>query len=168
MIETKRLQLTPVEPKDLELFQKLFRCPETTKYLPGGQPYDDDYIEQYLEQKQEHWLRGFGTFVVVDKTAPSVKLGYAGVEEIDDSNLLDIRYALLPEFQGQGYALEAARAAIEFTFEREGCAEIFGVAVPANSPSVSLLEKLGMTRRNDLRLYPDNSLVTMSISNPNA
>lgn len=47
---------------------------------------------------------------------------------------------------GQGLATEAARAALQFGFERLGLAEIVAITVPANAPSRRVMERLGMVR----------------------
>jgi len=45
-----------------------------------------------------------------------------------------------------GYALEAARAAIDDGFGRLGLAEIVAYTVPANRASWQVMERLGMSR----------------------
>jgi len=46
---------------------------------------------------------------------------------------------------GQGYATEAARAAMAFGFERVGLEEIVSFTVPANVRSQAVMRRLGMT-----------------------
>ncbi|MDB1125080.1 GNAT family N-acetyltransferase [Vibrio algarum] len=161
MIKTERLLLTPVTEQDLDIYTQLLTCPETTRYLPGGKPFGLDYIEKYIPQKIAHWDKGFGTCIVSLIDEPSVKIGYAGVELIPEINLCDIRYAILPKYQGQGYAFEAAKAVIDFVLENELVTEVYGVAVTENQASVQLLYKLGM-RESSVRLYDSNDLITLS------
>ncbi|EPI6152084.1 GNAT family N-acetyltransferase, partial [Vibrio vulnificus] len=140
MIETERLILRPVESEDLDIYTKLFTSEETTRYLPGGKPYSSEYIANYVPQKVNHWSKGYGTFIVSLKSSPEVKIGYAGVEQIPDSNLSDIRYGLLSEYQGKGYAFEAAKAVLNFTFGTGKVSEVYGVAVIGNFASEALLK----------------------------
>ncbi|WCE30804.1 GNAT family N-acetyltransferase [Vibrio sp. SCSIO 43137] len=164
-ITTERLTLTPVSGDDLDIYTTLLTSKETTRYLPGGKPFYKTYIENYLQQKLAHWQKGYGTFIVSLKQS-GVKIGYAGVESVGRSDsreeLNDIRYALLPEFYDKGYAEEAARAVIDFTFRQAGLNVIYGVAVLENTPSVKLLNKLGMSTTSE-RLYDSDDLVTMKI-----
>ena len=51
-----------------------------------------------------------------------------------------------PVLWGKGYALEAARAAIDDGFGRIGLEEIVAYTVPANRASWTIMERLGMTR----------------------
>ncbi|EIO3971656.1 GNAT family N-acetyltransferase [Vibrio vulnificus] len=159
MIETERLILRPVESEDLDIYTKLFTSEETTRYLPGGKPYSSEYIANYVPQKVNHWSKGYGTFIVSLKSSPEVKIGYAGVEQIPDSNLSDIRYGLLSEYQGKGYAFEAAKAVLNFTFGTGKVSEVYGVAVIGNFASEALLKKLGM-QHTEKRIYDSNDLVT--------
>ncbi|ELU49637.1 GNAT family N-acetyltransferase [Vibrio campbellii] len=76
-----------------------------------------------------HCSKGYGTFIVALKSKPSQKIGYAGVELVPDSNFSDIRYALLPQYQGKGYAFEASKAVLNFTLESSLVSEVYGVAV---------------------------------------
>lgn len=163
MIETERLLLKPVSPDDIDLYKTMLSCPQTTRYLPGGKPYDDSRIEHYLQQRLTHWKNGFGTFIIHDKSTPALKLGYAGVEHPQDSEHCDIRYGLLPEARGRGYALEAAEAVLDFTFSLGRHEKIFGVAVMENRPSIRLLKKLGMSEERSIRVYDVDGLMTMSL-----
>ena len=60
---------------------------------------------------------------------------------------VEIGWRLAPAHWGQGYATEAARAALAFGFKTAGLEEIVSFTVPANLPSRSVMERLGMTRR---------------------
>lgn len=47
---------------------------------------------------------------------------------------------------GQGFATEAAQAALEFAFDRLALREVIAIAVPANAASLRVMERLGMHR----------------------
>ncbi|MES3674867.1 GNAT family N-acetyltransferase [Halomonas elongata] len=161
MIETERLMLSPVTLEDIDIYQKLLTCAEITRYLPGGEPFSLECIQNYVPSKVAHWSRGYGTFVVALKDNPSQKIGYAGIELIPESNFSDIRYALIPQYQGKGYAFEASKAVLNFTLETGFVSEVFGVTVVDNLASEKLLRKLGM-QESKQRLYDSDNLVTLS------
>jgi ribosomal-protein-alanine N-acetyltransferase len=164
MIETERLILRLTIQGDLRLYRALFQDPHIVKYLPGGEPYSSDYIANYVAEKLAHWEKGFGTFTVALKEQPHVEIGYAGVEQLSNSPHHDVRYGLLPEYQGTGYAFEAAKAAIDFVLANY-LDEVFGVAVKANAPSLKILKKMGM-ELSSKSLYDSNDLVTLSLKRP--
>lgn len=161
MIETERLILRPTRLDDLQLYQTLLQDLDVVRYLPGGEPYSSDYITNYVTERAVHWDKGFGTFTVMLKEQPHVMIGYAGVEQLSDSPNHDVRYGLLPEYQGRGYAFEAAKAAVDFVLANY-LVEVFGVAVKANVPSLKILKKLGMELSCE-SFYDSDDLVTLSL-----
>ena len=76
---------------------------------------------------------------------------------------MDLGYALLPQHEGHGYALEAARATLEYGFKAHGLNRIIAITTPANSRSISLLNNLGMLHETMIRL-PDDSEELMLFS----
>jgi len=76
---------------------------------------------------------------------------------------VEISWRIAHQFQGRGYATEAARAALEFGFLQLKLDEIVAVTVPANEPSWMLMARLGMKRNpqddfENPRLTPDHPL----------
>jgi len=59
---------------------------------------------------------------------------------------VEVGWRLARPYWGMGYALEAARAAIDDGFGRLGLAEIVAYTVPANQASRQVMERLGMSR----------------------
>jgi RimJ/RimL family protein N-acetyltransferase len=58
---------------------------------------------------------------------------------------VEVGWRLLPEHWGNGYATEAARAAVRFGFDRLGLDEIVSFTTTVNEPSRRVMERLGMT-----------------------
>jgi RimJ/RimL family protein N-acetyltransferase len=58
----------------------------------------------------------------------------------------DLGYTLDPAYAGHGYATEAARAVVDHVFDELGVRRVTAGAFVANTPSVRILEKLGMRR----------------------
>ena len=57
---------------------------------------------------------------------------------------IDIGYALLPQFYGQGYALEAAKAVMDFAQQKMKLPKIAAITIESNQASIRLLDKLGL------------------------
>lgn len=53
----------------------------------------------------------------------------------------DIGYAFLPEFWGQGFAIEATQAVLALKLS-QGIKQVWGIVNPDNAASIKLLEKL--------------------------
>ncbi|WP_165917176.1 DHCW motif cupin fold protein [Flaviaesturariibacter aridisoli] len=61
----------------------------------------------------------------------------------------DIGFALLPEFEGQGYSQEAAGALLDVLVSAGTLPEVLAITRPGNNRSIRLLERLGL--RQDRR-----------------
>jgi len=162
MIETDRLVLRQVSIDDIDIYSELLTQADITQYLPGGEPFSLDYIKQYVPIKIQHWEKGYGTFVVCLRENPSIKIGYAGIEKIPETEFNDIRYAISSKHQGKGYAFEASKAVLDFVFSNSTLNEVYGVSVHENKASLKLLQKLGMQVTIN-KPYDSSELVTMSI-----
>ena len=68
--------------------------------------------------------------------------GFAGVVGIEGGEL---GYWFVPQAQGQGYATEAAKAALQWYFSRTTESILAGYFI-GNAPSARVLEKLGFTQ----------------------
>ena len=59
-----------------------------------------------------------------------------------DGSIIEIAYALAPQFHGQGYATEATRALVDEAFKNRGAERISGPVFVGNQPSRRVLEKV--------------------------
>jgi RimJ/RimL family protein N-acetyltransferase len=92
--------------------------------------------------------RGFGLWAV-EVTAGAPFIGFVGLSvptfEAHFTPAVEVGWRLAPEHWGRGYATEAARAAVDFGFTSAGLDEIVSFTVAANTRSVAVMERLGMT-----------------------
>ena len=65
---------------------------------------------------------------------------------------VDIGYAFLPEFWGNGYVYEAAVAALAYGSQAFGLQRIVAITAPDNCQAIKLLEKIGLKFETTLRL----------------
>lgn len=78
-------------------------------------------------------------------------IGLCGLLQRDYLPHPDIGYALLPQFAGNGYAVEAARHTLDVAFGPLGLPKILATVMPANTASIRVLTKLGMTQEGTIR-----------------
>ena len=74
-------------------------------------------------------------------------------DQLDD---VDLGYAYLPRFWGKGYAVEAAKATLEFGWRTVGLKRIVAITDPANTPSNRVLEKLGFVFEKMVKIAADD------------
>jgi RimJ/RimL family protein N-acetyltransferase len=63
----------------------------------------------------------------------------------------ELAYWLLPEYQGEGHATEAARLVVEYAFETLGLHRVHAKTVDDNEASQALLERLGFAKEGRRR-----------------
>ena len=58
---------------------------------------------------------------------------------------VELAYGIEDKYRNNGYATEAAKAAIHFAFEQVGLNELVAIVAPDNIPSLRVIKKLGFT-----------------------
>ena len=147
-LTTARLILRGWRAEDHAPFAALNADPAVMEHFPA--PLDraaSDALAARIAAAFEE--RGFGLWAV---EAPGVApfLGFVGLSvprfEAAFTPCVEIAWRLAREFQGSGYALEAARAALDFAWGPARLPEVVSFTVPANRRSIALMERLGMRR----------------------
>ncbi len=164
ILTTQRLILKRVTQNDYGIYQHILSDKELTKYLPKGRIYTAKEINFHFDNRLKHWQKyGFGSYVIFAKDKLTLAIGYVGVEVCPNPNYSDIRYAMLPQYQGKSYIFEASQKVLSATFSLGKHQKIFGVSLPNNHASVHLLKKLGM-QADTINPYDEEGLVVFSIN----
>jgi ribosomal-protein-alanine N-acetyltransferase len=154
-MESQRLSFRKINSKDFNFLFRYHSDPINTQYLPSGTPYTKIHVENYLNNRIEHWKKHlFGTFMILLKSNSRV-VGYCGLEFIEDKEFIDIRYGIIREIWGKGIAKEAAQTCIDYGFNDLNLDTIFGAVVHDNIPSLIILEKIGMKPCKGFDFYGD-------------
>lgn len=98
---------------------------------------------------------GFGHYVMVAK-ATGQPVGICGLRTRVGLEDPDLGYAVMQRYRGHGYATEAARAVVEFSRAVLNLPRLTAICSPANRASVAVLEKLGFTFEQQMRLPGEN------------
>ncbi len=100
------------------------------------------YVERNLAHWQEH---GHGLWILRRRSdgafAGRAALRHVKIQEIPE---IELGYALLPEFWGQGLATEIGQELLLRGFEQLGFADIVAYALQDNFASQGVMKKLGM------------------------
>jgi RimJ/RimL family protein N-acetyltransferase len=157
VIETERLVLRRWTGADRAGFARMCADPEVMQWLGGVlSPVE---AEARMDRVEAAWERvGHGRFAVVSRQDEGF-LGWSGIMPASPAPIAgtpEIGWRLVREAWGQGYATEAARAALADGIGRAGLPEIWAYTNPGNVRSEAVMQRLGMTRRPDLDFeYPD-------------
>jgi RimJ/RimL family protein N-acetyltransferase len=162
ILETDRLILRQITIEDAHFVLKLLNEPSFLSNIgdKGVRTLDDarDYI---LKGPVESYQRfGFGLYLTELKEN-GTPIGMCGLLKRESLKDVDIGYALLPKFWGQGYAYEAASAVMEFGKSALGLNRIVAVTSPENHSSIKVLSKLGLKFKEMVRLSEDEQEIKL-------
>ena len=156
IIETDRLLMRPITPDDLPALIRLRADEDVSRYIGGRAMQSPEMIEQrfrfYLAC---HEQRGYGMAMILRKADGEV-LGWGGLQPLEETGETEVGYGFDKPYWGQGYATEAAAAWLRYGFEQAGLARIVAVAIPKNTASRHVMEKLGMKYEREAEHYGSN------------
>lgn len=141
---TSRLKLEKLALTDAPFIFKLVNEPGWIKFIGdrGIRNLQDaeDYIVNGPQTSYRH--HGFGLYKA--SLLDGTPIGMCGLLQRSYLEHPDIGFAFLAEFTGHGYALEAAKATMDYARDTLGQSTIMATTLPENERSVKLLEKIGL------------------------
>ncbi|HMQ78440.1 MAG TPA: GNAT family N-acetyltransferase [Ignavibacteria bacterium] len=145
IIETERLKLREFNSTDGELIFELLNSPGWLKNIGSRSIATIDDAVNYIEAKLQKSYResGFG-FYLVELKSTGEKTGMCGLVKRDGLDDIDIGFALLPQYENNGYAFESSEAVISYAKNKLKIKTLAAITMPSNVTSIKLLEKLGM------------------------
>ena len=156
VIETERLYLRQWQASDFAVFAKINADPEVMKYFPKLlTPKVSDIIASKCQQLIAN--QGWGLWAVSLKDRSKENGAFIGFVGLNDTHAdmsfapaVEIAWRLHKDYWGQGYATEAARAALNFAFTELSLDEVVSFTAVINERSQLVMERLGMmnTRAN--------------------
>ncbi len=148
-VTTARLSLRRFAETDLDGLAAVFAKPEVWMF-PFGRAFTREETEGFLAHQIAHWdTCAVGCWVVEERETNRI-IGYAGLSvptflpEVLPT--LEVGWRFDPDVWGQGYATEAARAALREGFATLGLDEICSLPQVENHASVRVAERIGMCR----------------------
>ncbi|HEX4948060.1 MAG TPA: GNAT family N-acetyltransferase [Blastocatellia bacterium] len=110
---------------------------------------------------------GFGLWAVETKES-AVLLGMCGLLKRETLEDVDIGFAFLPQFRGQGYAVEAALAVRDYARDVLQLPRLVAITLPTNHGSMRVLEQIGMQFEKRVRLTADAEELLLYAGNASA
>ena len=146
-IRTERLLMRRWRDSDRGPFAAMNADPEVMRYFPEtlGRTASDGYLDRIeaLFQRQ-----GFGRWAL-EHTATGRFLGFTGLNPmppgVPGAGGMEVGWRLARHAWHQGFATEAATAALDVAFRGAGLAEVWSMTAVLNEPSQAVMRRLGMT-----------------------
>jgi RimJ/RimL family protein N-acetyltransferase len=157
ILETERLILRQMTSDDSEFILELVNDPSFIQNIGDRKVRTPDGARSYILNgpAASYARNGFGLWLVVLKET-NESIGMCGLIKRDGLEDVDIGYALLPRFWGQGYAVEAAGATKAYAKDAVGLKRIVAIVDPANEGSIRVLEKIGLRYEKMVQLSADD------------
>ncbi|MEU9346922.1 GNAT family N-acetyltransferase [Streptomyces sp. NPDC048278] len=147
-IRTPRLLLRRWYDDDLAPMADINADPRVMRWVDDGSVRDLEDTATAIEEWEEEWdEEGFGLFAV-ELLASGELAGFTGLSvpgflpEVLPA--VAVGWRLGSQFWGQGYASEAAHAALEFAVQDRGLDRVISITRVGDSASENVIRKLGM------------------------
>ena len=158
VVRTDRLVMRRICADDAEFMLGLLNQPSFIRNIGdrGVRSVSDaiDYIQSGTFASYAQF--GFGMYMV-ESAADRIRIGVCGLVKRDSLPDVDIGFAFLPEYWGQGYAFESALAVKNYAMETLGLEKLIAITAPDNHGSINVLEKIGLGYDRLVRLPDDDT-----------
>ncbi len=135
--------LRPLTPGDLEALAAVLSDGETMRWYP--RPLSGDEVREWIERQMGRYPEGSGLLGLVEKQTGRL-IGDCGAvwQEVEGHIELEIGYHVNRERWNQGFATEAARAVMDYAFQRFDVERVVSMIRPENVASRRVAEKNGL------------------------
>lgn len=144
ILSTERLYLRPLESNDLDRLAEIYSNSDVMRFIGTGVTFSRSQTEKSIENWKAYDAKfGFANWAVIRKQ-DDILLGKCGLSWLHDNSDVEISYLFDEPYWGMGYATEISKAVLTHGFENCGLDRIVAMAYPQNSPSIKVIEKIGM------------------------
>ncbi len=153
ILETKRLIIRPYKKIDYNSFISFMIDEAATKFLnftdkqktpEGAETLIQSIINSYNTQNSVFAL-------AIAQKDSGIYVGSCGLSPIENDNEVECFYALLPQFWGNGYAIESVKKLFKYAFTELNLSKIVAYINPGNTRSWKTAERVGMKYLGQIR-----------------
>ena len=148
--------LKPTDLDDADFVFRLLNSPTWLKYIGDRDVKNLSDARSYITNKiSTQFARlGYANYTMIIKDTGE-KIGSCGLYDREGLVGVDLGFALLPEFEGNGYAFEASAMIRDLAFNRFHLPELSAITTEDNISSQRLLDKLGFDFSQHIRIKGD-------------
>lgn len=154
-LQAERLQLRPFVLADAPEVQRLagaWDVAYTTQNIPH--PYEDGMAEQWIGTHLESFETGRALTLAIERREDGALMGAIGLTGFGgEHDHAELGYWIGKPYWGQGYATEAARAIVDYGFDRLGLNRILARHLTRNPASGRVMQKIGMAYEGCMRQH---------------
>lgn len=156
-LKTTRLSIREFTRDDAGFILELLNSPGWLTFVGDRQIRTLEQAEDYIVNIciKSYQEQGFG-FYIVELIDSYKAIGMCGFIKRDYLPYPDIGFALLSEYEGQGYAYEMASAILQYGREQLKLLIVMAITLPHNERSIRLLQRLNLQFERRITRPPEN------------
>ena len=140
-ISTNRLSLHALSLQDHELIQELVNTKGWLQFIGDKNVHSQEDAINYIKRINGMQNLYYWVVCLKDNLAPIGIITFMKRTYLDH---FDIGFAFLPQYNGKGYAYEAAKEVLSIVSEMPEHSIVLATTLPDNISSIRLLTKLGL------------------------
>lgn len=143
-LTTARLWLRPWDESDLPAVLDMDSDAAVMRYVSDGKVPDPvAHARRLRERMRRNGEESLGFWSIFAHGRPADLMGIVGLVRLSIYPAIELDYRLRQVAWGQGFATEAAMAAMNYAFHTAGLSELVALVYPENLPSQRVVAKLG-------------------------
>ena len=147
ILQTQRLTLREMTLDDLPHISKILQDAETMTAYEG--PFSDEETYTWVKRQLERYRKeGIGLWAVILNDTGEL-IGQCGIslQNVEGEKIPEIGYLFNRQYWHKGYAIEAAKACLDYGFNTLSLPELFTIVRDTNIPSMNVAIRNGMVIR---------------------
>jgi RimJ/RimL family protein N-acetyltransferase len=152
-LSTPRLSLRRFRESDAEAFSRYRSDPAVARYQDWDSPYPVEQARRFVTvmAREPADVPGEWLQIAVTMAGDDALVGDCAFSpQAHEPRAVEIGFTIAPEHQGRGYAREAVSSLLRYLFEQLGKHRVIASCDPRNTPSVNVLETVGMRREGHM------------------
>lgn len=161
-LQTERLSLLPASTDYAAMHLELMNTPKWIENIGDRNVHTVAEAEEYIATKMLPQQRslGFGNYFIQLEDTKDL-IGCVGIYDRPGLEGYDFGFALLPQYEKQGYALEASQCLLKAARSIFRLKKLSAITIPSNVESQRLLEKLGFSFIRNTTVAEDPELLML-------
>ena len=153
LFQSARTGLRELVPSDAPFIRALLNEPAFLRFIGDRAVRTTEEAEVFTETRYRQSYRdhGYGLWLV-ERLDDGASMGICGFVRREVLPHVDLGFAFLPAYEGQGYAFESASATLAYGAATLGLTRVLAIVQPDNVRCIRLLGRLG---------FVDAGVVTM-------
>jgi RimJ/RimL family protein N-acetyltransferase len=163
ILESERMILRELDESDISALAEIYADCDVMQYIGRGVVLSYEQTKKSIKNWKNHYkMFKFGNWATIEKSTGKF-IGLCGLSWLPDHTDVEVSYLFEKSSWGKGYATEIARSILDYGFHDFGLMRIVALVYPQNTPSIHIIDKLGMKYEGDKIFFGDKLLRVYSL-----